>query len=279
MTLDQLEMIEAIVTEGSYQAAAKKLHKSQPSLSNGVKKIETFYGIEIFSRDGYRPKLTQAGRKFFECAKTTLRSYRDLHNVASELGKGRESMLTVSIDPVVSMHRIETFLQQVLDPSYKPTMTFQSGVLFDNFYKLKSAEVDFAIGLLPQIDNEEVESKKLCQINLVPVIGQKLLGNKKLSKSLLLELPNLVVQTDFDSESHLSISDGLKWFVDSHARKTELILQGFGWGRISSLQLKEATHLIQIPKKLVAPIDLDIYFMRCKSYPHGPIASALWEEF
>ncbi|MGB0452911.1 MAG: helix-turn-helix domain-containing protein [Bacteriovoracaceae bacterium] len=47
MTLDQIEMIEAIINEGSYQAAAKKLSKSQPSLSNGVKKLKSFMGFRF----------------------------------------------------------------------------------------------------------------------------------------------------------------------------------------------------------------------------------------
>ena len=45
MTLDQLEVIHAIVEHGSFRAAANALHKSQPALSASVKTLEAEFDL------------------------------------------------------------------------------------------------------------------------------------------------------------------------------------------------------------------------------------------
>jgi DNA-binding transcriptional LysR family regulator len=277
MTLDQLEMIEAIISEGSYQAAARKIHKSQPSLSAGIKKVEEFYSIQIFSRDGYRPVLTEVGKRFFEEAKATLTSYRQLHKLATELGAGLEPELTVSIDPIVLGHRFTPLLNTLLEFKCKTVLTMKSGVLFDNAHRLLTGEADLAIGNFPQIDNSSIEQIKLCTIELVPVVHKSLIEGKDVSKELLQGLPNIVVQTRQKDDSQISTSSGYKWFVDSHARKSELIFMGMGWGRISKLQLPEHDELVTLPESIVEPINIDIHLMRNKQTPHGPVAREIWD--
>ena len=41
LTLHQLVCFEAVVTEGSFQAAAEKLLRSQPTVSSSVKNLES----------------------------------------------------------------------------------------------------------------------------------------------------------------------------------------------------------------------------------------------
>ncbi len=62
MTYDQLLTIEAVVNAGSFKAASKILGKTQPSLSAAVKKLEDEFQIKIFSRENYRPELTDQGK-------------------------------------------------------------------------------------------------------------------------------------------------------------------------------------------------------------------------
>lgn len=279
MTLDQLEMIEAIVKEGSFQAAAKKLFKSQPSLSNGVKKIEHLYGIEIFSRDKYRPELTEVGRRFFEEASATLASYRALHKTATELGAGIEPQIKISIDPIVASSRIQSVFATVIDKNCKTVIKLESGILFENSERLLSNEVDLAVGHLPLVDNQAIESIKLCTIELIPVIHKKALKSQKLDKQSLKNIPNIIVSTTSEENSEIPNTSELKWYVDGHARKQELILEGLGWGRLSSTQVQHQKDIIQLDDNLVDTLNLDIFIMRNKNVAHGPIAQDIWKSF
>ena len=111
MTLDQMLTIEAIVQEGSFKAAADFLHKSQPSISMAIKKLEEEYQIILFSRDEYRPSLTTEGRIFFEKTKLVLKEFRELESIAHQMTRGEEVELRISIDAVSPVSLILKFLK------------------------------------------------------------------------------------------------------------------------------------------------------------------------
>ncbi len=47
MTYDQLITLVNIVSEGSFKAAAEVMHKTQPSLTMAIKKLEEEFGIAV----------------------------------------------------------------------------------------------------------------------------------------------------------------------------------------------------------------------------------------
>lgn len=64
MTYEQLIVLHAIVTEGTFRGAAERLHKSQSAISHMLKKLEAEIDMVLLSREAYRPKLTPAGESF-----------------------------------------------------------------------------------------------------------------------------------------------------------------------------------------------------------------------
>lgn len=64
MTLDsaRLAAFRAVATQGGFSKAAKDLGKTQSSVSQAVLLLERELGQKLFSRDGHRPRLTDAGR-------------------------------------------------------------------------------------------------------------------------------------------------------------------------------------------------------------------------
>ena len=71
-TLRQIEYWVAAVEEGSFGRAARRMHVSQPSLSQQVKVLEGELGGELLERlpDGIR--LTPAGKEFLPHARTAV---------------------------------------------------------------------------------------------------------------------------------------------------------------------------------------------------------------
>ncbi len=70
MTLRQLEVFLAVAREKSFSLAAKKIHSSQPTLSEHISELERELGKQLFFRLGRRRlvTVTEAGRVFEQFA-------------------------------------------------------------------------------------------------------------------------------------------------------------------------------------------------------------------
>ena len=73
----RLGLFLAVVDEGTFTAAARAVHLSQPALSQAIGELEREVGVELFQRIGRRVTLTAAGAALVEPARQT---QRDLAN-------------------------------------------------------------------------------------------------------------------------------------------------------------------------------------------------------
>lgn len=63
---ERIVFFMAVVEEGSFSAAARKLLVSQPAVSQRVSALEAAVGAPLFDRSGYRPVPTETGRLLYE---------------------------------------------------------------------------------------------------------------------------------------------------------------------------------------------------------------------
>jgi DNA-binding transcriptional LysR family regulator len=61
--LFQLEAFVAVVREGSFSKAAKALYRTQPAISQIIKRLEDEIGQPLFDRSSRRGVLTDAGQQ------------------------------------------------------------------------------------------------------------------------------------------------------------------------------------------------------------------------
>jgi DNA-binding transcriptional LysR family regulator len=74
LTLAQIRTFHSIVRLGSFQAAAKALNLTQPSVSQRVRELESALGTELFIRRGPRVTLTAEGHALIDHAERLLES-------------------------------------------------------------------------------------------------------------------------------------------------------------------------------------------------------------
>lgn len=72
MDIYQLRYFLAIVETNNFSRAAERAFVSQPTLSAGIKKLETELGALLFSRENRKVTLTEAGRRFLPHARTII---------------------------------------------------------------------------------------------------------------------------------------------------------------------------------------------------------------
>jgi len=67
-TLAQLEAFANIVEVGTFQGAAKRLHVTQPTISQRIRELETALGVALFVRNGPNFHLTPEGHALIDYA-------------------------------------------------------------------------------------------------------------------------------------------------------------------------------------------------------------------
>jgi DNA-binding transcriptional LysR family regulator len=106
LTLAQLRTLDAIVSEGSLQAAATKLGRSHPTLHTALNAMEQAIGFKLFDRNAYRLALTRDGAAFLDRARRVLSEMDDLQTFAAHLAAGDESELRIVVGDLSPLPRM-----------------------------------------------------------------------------------------------------------------------------------------------------------------------------
>lgn len=84
MDLQQIKYFLAVVDCGTFLAASKAVHVSQPTLSAGIRKLEESLGTPLFNRGSRAATLTSAGQEFLSPAR---QAYNQLLTAKSRLAE------------------------------------------------------------------------------------------------------------------------------------------------------------------------------------------------
>src|SRR4030095_15115647 len=96
MDLAALKMFLAVAQERSFSRAAAKVHRTQPAVSQAVRRLEAAAGEQLFDRSSKNGTLTEAGRvlqnygqrlvRLAEESELAVRELRDLRRGRVALG-------------------------------------------------------------------------------------------------------------------------------------------------------------------------------------------------
>lgn len=98
LSLDALQILDAIDRRGSFAAAGKALHKVPSTISYTVSKLEQDLGVQLFDRIGPRAQLTAAGQALLDEGRHLLRAARELEMRVRRVASGWEAELTIAVD-------------------------------------------------------------------------------------------------------------------------------------------------------------------------------------
>ena len=87
MELSQLETFLTVVAERSFSRAAIRLHRTQPAVSQVIRKLEEELGETLFERASRDGTLTAAGEVLREYAERLLRLRNEAANALEEVRK------------------------------------------------------------------------------------------------------------------------------------------------------------------------------------------------
>src|SRR4030088_373871 len=285
LTLHQLLCFEAVVTEGSFQAAAEKLLRSQPTVSSSVKNLESQLQLSLLDRSGYRVALTEAGRSFYERTRVFLHEAKRLRDHAAQLAMGEESELRVVIGDVSPLPETLGLLRRFFDgcPGTKLHLHFEA--ISGPVERLLDGEADLILQHVDKAD-PRLEFVDLFAVKILPVVAPKFL-RFPVSKSIAPEQMRDYVQCVIrDTARHSQPRDSFlvegarSWTVSDQLMKRELILQGMGWGHMPRYLIEQNLRdgsLLSIAGRHFRGGQAELVAARRRNAPHGPIANRLWQ--
>ena len=98
LTLDQLRTFIAVVDEGSFSAAGRRMKSAQSVVSQTMAALEAQLGVTLFDRRGRLPVLTEQGRALVPEARTATGGVDQFKARAKSLAGGLEAELSVVVD-------------------------------------------------------------------------------------------------------------------------------------------------------------------------------------
>ena len=104
MDVNQLEVLLAVANEQSFSRAAEALHRTQPAVSQAIRRLESELGEPLFDRSSKDGTLTAAGKVLVEYAAQMLNLRKSAHAAIKELKDLHRGKLTLSANEYTVMY-------------------------------------------------------------------------------------------------------------------------------------------------------------------------------
>jgi DNA-binding transcriptional LysR family regulator len=181
MEIAQLEAYVAVVEEKSFSRAAVRVHRTQPAVSQSVRRLEEWFGAALLDRSSKSGVLTEAGRIVYDHAKRLLNTREEARSAIAELQALERGRVTVGANESTAL-----YLLPVLAAFRQRHPRVQVAVERSLSREIPSAllrhEIDLGV-LSYDPQNAELESTvvSLDELCLIVPPGHRLAGAKEVS--------------------------------------------------------------------------------------------------
>ncbi|MEQ4923946.1 LysR family transcriptional regulator [Proteus hauseri] len=253
----------------SFSAAARKLNKSQSTVSSAITGFEDDMGFALFDRKGRESTLTFAGRKVLSLVEDILSADERLQALRTELSPDIEPRLSCAFSDIYQPPHSEQLLR-ILDKEF-PHIEFEFLVAENddviNMLRNKQAH----IGMM----ESRIEYPTDIAFARLPIQGELGLYAKQthpLAKEKKITYQHLTMsrQLRLSSSAQMVINSEKNWLAPNYLLLLEMAEQGMGWAILPTWLVEQFGHDLLIslnydwwPKK----IDLDLVWS--KNNPPG----------
>ena len=283
VTIAQLRVLDAVVAEGSLQAAAERLGRTHPTIHTALESMERMIGFKLFDRSGYRLQLTADGHAFLVRARRVLHGMEDLEALALGIAAGEESALRVVIGDLTPLPATLGILKDFFadHPQTHLHMSFEA--LSAPWQMLLADEADVILHHVPNGDIR-FETLPLGRVKLIPVAAPGFLPFPAHEARVDRLRPYLqcVIRDSAekpDGPDYYLIEGARSCSVSDQTMKREVIVQGLGWGHMPDYLVADDLaqgRLLSLENARMQGGAVDLVVARRVGKVHGPIANRLW---
>lgn len=235
VTLDQLRALIAIVEEGSFSAAGRKLHRAQSAISTAMANLENQLGVPLFDRTTKIATLTDPGRAVLAAARRVCSEADALHRLTAGMVMGLEASISLCVDALFPLGALmdlcRDFAQEF--PAVDLRVDTQSAAVVAS--RVLDGAATIGVVSLPGLP-AGLECRSLTPITMVPVVssGHPLAKEPApVATARLADAVQIIVSERQDAGAHdQCVLTPRTWRVADLFTKHEMVRAGLGWGNL-----------------------------------------------
>lgn len=235
VSLDQLRTFIAAVDEGSFSAAARKLHRVQSAVSGWIGSLEQQIGVTLFDRSSRFPVLTEQGVLLLADARNIVAGVDTFKARARLMAGGMEAELSVVVDvffPTADITRAARAFAQRFPLT--PLRLFVEG-LGAGYQPVLDGRCSIGILAALPLAFPSLASERLTEIPLVTVAAQDhplaqasgRIPRHQLAKHVQLVLTD---RSSLMAGKDYGVSSPITWRLADLSTKHAFLTDGVGWG-------------------------------------------------
>jgi len=146
LSLEALEVIDAIDRKGSFAAAAESLYRVPSALTYTIRRLEEDLGLELFDRSGHRATLTEAGAELLKEGRYLLDAAHTLEKRVQRIATGVETDIAIAVSDLFEFQPLLHILQDFYQQGFGTRVKLLREVYGGSWDALQSGRADISIG-------------------------------------------------------------------------------------------------------------------------------------
>lgn len=237
ISLEALEIIDAIDRRGSFASAAEELGKVPSALSYSIQKLEEKLDISLFSRQGRRSILTPAGKVILKEGRQLLLATKKIEQEAKRTATGWETHIRIAVEALVDTAPVMKALQQFLAQHSSIEIEINEEVMGGAWEALSHDRADIIIGAVAPIPQSQgIRTEPYGKVQRVIAVAAShplaqfwgAISTTELARHRQVVIhDSSVVEIPRSSEIY---SENQRFYVANMGQKIEAQRQGIGFG-------------------------------------------------
>ena len=128
-TVDQWQVLAAVVDAGGFAQAAARLHRSQSAVSYSMAQLQDSLGVRLLELHGRRAELTPLGMELLRRSRVIVDQFARLEALARSIDKGWESDLKLVVDAAFPQNLLLGVLAELQGSCPHTTISLADAVL------------------------------------------------------------------------------------------------------------------------------------------------------
>lgn len=277
-SIDQLRIFLAVVDEGSFGGAARRLGRAVSAISYGVAQLEQQLGARLFDREGSRrPLLTEAGRALVASARSVADEMDALLARVRGYNQGLETELTLAIDVMFPPRALATLLREFQQAFPTVDLRLHVEALGAVAGLVGDQRADIGVGGPVTMEIAALEQMQIGAVLLVPVAapGHPLARRAAIAPGEARRHLQLVLtdRSPLTEGRDFSVTSPRTWRLADLGAKHALLLEGIGWGNMPVHAVEAdlaAGRLVRLPVPEAPGVDYAFTALWRKDCPPGP---------